>query len=279
MINDKKVLAIVTARAGSKGLYGKNYLDFCGKPLVSWSLQAAFYSKYIDAVVVSSNCEGVRKAVFSSLTNSTCPYKAYWVNEPDSHPFILCKDKEGEPLIKYDNPNNIPCYWINRIDEHATHSSKNEQALIYCYKKMLYSYAEKFDILVNLQPTSPVRKKKLIDDVLYDMLNGGYDSAFTVSEHTPFFVQTKDKSIVKWFYNPNNRPMRQDISDSEMFLHDDGCLYAVDSNVLLETECRIGKNPLVYKNDPASSHQIDTKLDFLVLETLKKELNETGEYI
>lgn len=55
MIQDKKVLAIIPARGGSKGLPRKNILPLLGKPLVAWSIEQAKESKYIDRIVVSSD--------------------------------------------------------------------------------------------------------------------------------------------------------------------------------------------------------------------------------
>ena len=54
MINGKKVLAIIPARGGSKGLPGKNILELGGKPLIAWAIEAAQKSKYIDRLILSS---------------------------------------------------------------------------------------------------------------------------------------------------------------------------------------------------------------------------------
>jgi CMP-N,N'-diacetyllegionaminic acid synthase len=54
MIYDKKLLAIVPARGGSKRLPKKNIIDFLGKPLISWTIESALGSKYIDRLIVST---------------------------------------------------------------------------------------------------------------------------------------------------------------------------------------------------------------------------------
>jgi CMP-N-acetylneuraminic acid synthetase len=54
-----KVLAVIPARAGSKGLPGKNFLTFCGKPLIQWTLEAAIEVQEISLVVVTSDDERV----------------------------------------------------------------------------------------------------------------------------------------------------------------------------------------------------------------------------
>nr|WP_216602115.1 acylneuraminate cytidylyltransferase family protein [Vibrio pectenicida] len=48
-------MAIVPARGGSKRLPRKNILEIAGKPLISYTLEAALESKYIDQVLVSSD--------------------------------------------------------------------------------------------------------------------------------------------------------------------------------------------------------------------------------
>lgn len=55
MYNGKKILAIIPARGGSKGLPGKNIRPLCGKPLIGWSIEQAQASKYIDEIFVSTD--------------------------------------------------------------------------------------------------------------------------------------------------------------------------------------------------------------------------------
>lgn len=55
MFSGKKFIAIIPARGGSKRLPGKNVKPLCGKSLVSWAIESAKKSSYIDTVVVSTN--------------------------------------------------------------------------------------------------------------------------------------------------------------------------------------------------------------------------------
>ena len=59
MIDGKKVLAVIPARGGSKGIPKKNLVNFLGKPLLQWSIEAALNSKYITDVVVSSDDDDI----------------------------------------------------------------------------------------------------------------------------------------------------------------------------------------------------------------------------
>lgn len=55
MINNKKVLAVIPARGGSKGLPRKNIKKLIDKPLVAWPISAALNSSYVDKVVVTTD--------------------------------------------------------------------------------------------------------------------------------------------------------------------------------------------------------------------------------
>ena len=53
--NKKEVCAIILARSGSKGLKNKNLRDLDGKPLISYTINDAKKSKYIDKIIVSTD--------------------------------------------------------------------------------------------------------------------------------------------------------------------------------------------------------------------------------
>lgn len=57
MTSKKRVVAVVPARAGSKGLPGKNTRLLCGKPLLAWSIEAALGCSKIESVWVTSDDE------------------------------------------------------------------------------------------------------------------------------------------------------------------------------------------------------------------------------
>ena len=53
--NDKKVIAIIPARSGSKSIKDKNIVNFRGKPLIAWTIEQCFKSKKIDKVFLSTD--------------------------------------------------------------------------------------------------------------------------------------------------------------------------------------------------------------------------------
>ncbi len=56
---NKNIIAIILARGGSKGIPNKNILNFCGKPLVAWSVIQAKLTKEIDDVYISSDSDKI----------------------------------------------------------------------------------------------------------------------------------------------------------------------------------------------------------------------------
>ena len=57
----EKVLAIITARGGSKRIPRKNIKEFCGKPIIQYSIEAALQSKVFDEVMVSTEDAEIRE--------------------------------------------------------------------------------------------------------------------------------------------------------------------------------------------------------------------------
>jgi len=63
MIEENKVLAIIPARGGSKGIPKKNIIDVGGKPLVYYSINVAKESRFIDRVIVSTDNKEIAEIV------------------------------------------------------------------------------------------------------------------------------------------------------------------------------------------------------------------------
>ena len=59
MIDNKKVLAIIPARGGSKGIPRKNVKAISGKPMIQYTIEAAKECQYIDKVIVSTEDEEI----------------------------------------------------------------------------------------------------------------------------------------------------------------------------------------------------------------------------
>lgn len=59
MYNGKKILSLIPARGGSKGIKNKNIIDLSGQPLISYTIISALESKFIDRTVVTTDSEAI----------------------------------------------------------------------------------------------------------------------------------------------------------------------------------------------------------------------------
>ncbi|MET3697640.1 N-acylneuraminate cytidylyltransferase [Bacillus oleivorans] len=73
MINGKKVLAIIPARGGSKGVKKKNIRLLGGKPLIAWTIEVAKKSIYLDKIMVTTDDEEIMKV--SEEWGADVPFK------------------------------------------------------------------------------------------------------------------------------------------------------------------------------------------------------------
>jgi len=65
-VQGKRVLALITARGGSKGLPRKNVLLAAGKPLVEWTIDAAISAECVERIVLSSDDHEIMDAARSA---------------------------------------------------------------------------------------------------------------------------------------------------------------------------------------------------------------------
>jgi CMP-N,N'-diacetyllegionaminic acid synthase len=82
MNNNKPVLGLICARGGSKGVPGKNVRDFCGKPLIAWSIECARSCPEITDIVVSTDDEEIAAVA-----------RNYGAEVPFMRPPMLAQDK------------------------------------------------------------------------------------------------------------------------------------------------------------------------------------------
>ncbi len=68
----KKILCVIPARSGSKGIKNKNMVYLKGKPLIYWTIKVAKKIRYFDKIVVSTNSKKIKK--FSEKNKVEVPY-------------------------------------------------------------------------------------------------------------------------------------------------------------------------------------------------------------
>ena len=91
-----KSIAIITARGGSKRIPKKNIKEFCGKPIIAYSIEAAINSGLFDEVMVSTDSEEI--AAIARQYGAKVPF---FRSEATSNDFASTRDVLVEVLDKY----------------------------------------------------------------------------------------------------------------------------------------------------------------------------------
>lgn len=125
MYKGQRILGIIPARGGSKGLKGKNVKPLRGKPLISWTIEQAKQSECIDTLIVNTDDEEISRTAL-----------AFGAEIPFLRPAELARD-----------------------------ASPVAESILYTIR-FFEDRGERFDILVLLECTSPLRYPGDIDHVL-----------------------------------------------------------------------------------------------------------------
>lgn len=90
VMNNPKILAIIPARGGSKGVLRKNIKMLAGKPLIAWTIEEAKKSKYISRLILSSEDDEIINVA-----------KKYGCEVPFKRPIELAQDNTPgiEPVL------------------------------------------------------------------------------------------------------------------------------------------------------------------------------------
>ncbi len=95
--NAMKTIAIITARGGSKRIPRKNIKEFCGKPILAYSIEAALNSGIFDAVMVSTDDEEI--ADIARTYGAEVPF---FRSEKTANDYAVTSDVLQEVLAEYE---------------------------------------------------------------------------------------------------------------------------------------------------------------------------------
>ena len=226
---NKKIVSLITARGGSKGIPRKNIIDVNGHPLISYTIKKSQESKVHETWVSTED---------NTIQEISKSYGARVINRPN----------------KLSNDVIMP-------DAALVHFAENYE----------------FDILVFIQPTSPLLDSKYINLGL-DMLKK-YDSVFSAYKEHWYPRWTKQfkpnnwdisnrprNAGVGWNQGDNNkRPRRQD--KQELYV-ENGAFYITTKENLLESQLRYSKNIGIVEMPYYESFQIDSENDLQLIKKL-----------
>lgn len=224
MYKNKTFLAVVPARSGSKRLPKKNVLNLCGKPLISWTIDSAIKSKYLDKIVISS----------------------------DDNVILDIANKQGVHSIK--RPNQLA----------------NDLATSYDVVKHTLDNIESYDFVVLLQPTSPLRDEKHIDDAIEFLEEKKANAVISVCEmdHSPLWSNTLDRSLSMRGFIKNEflNKRSQDLDKSYRL---NGAIYICKTDNLVKEQGFFLKDKIyAFIMDRESSVDIDQDIDFKIAAAL-----------
>ena len=222
MYKNKTILAIVPARGNSKGIKNKNLKKIKGFSLVEHAGNILKRISWIDYSIISSDSDKIIKAAKKS--NLECIFK---------------------------RPKNISG---DRIGDHAVieHALKTVEKL----KK------NKIDIILLIQPTSPLRKVIHIKNVIKKIIDEKLDSVWTISKIDLKFHPLKQLTLqnnILSHYNEKGKSIiaRQQLNNT---YYRNGVAYAVTRKLVLKNKNLIGNKSSGYLiNTPQVS--IDTLKD------------------
>ena len=232
MINGKEILGIIPARAGSKGLRHKNMKLFCGKPLISWTVEAALKSKYIDKVIVSTDSQDIAKIV-----------NQYGELAPFIRPTFLSTDT----ALSID------------VIRHVCEYSKQQ-------------YSKEYDYIALLEPTSPLRETTDIDNAIFKLNTKNVSSVVgiskTESQNPAFLVKKNAKDFISWYDTSQSIGIRRQEVDPIFYL--EGSIYVSDRNKLFEENSFYHDETIGYVMSKDKSLEIDDEFDFIMAEALMR---------
>lgn len=224
MYGDCKILGLIPARGGSKGIKNKNVVDLCGKPLIAYTIEAARNSSYIDNIVVTTDSENIAEV------------SKKWGGEV---PFL-------------------------RPKELAEDTSTTLEAVLHAIK-ILENNGQQFDVLVLLQPTSPLRTAEDIDNAIRIFFEKDRQSVVGVSEVAdhPILVRTiGKKGKLEKLLSLNSTCRRQDMPK---YYRVNGSLY-VNNIANLNLDTSFNDNEIPYVMDKDHSADIDEIQDLYMVE-------------
>lgn len=230
MYKNNKVLCVIPARGGSKGLPGKNIKNLLGKPLIAYTIEQARQSQYIDRIIVSTESDEIARIS-----------KEFGAEIPFIRPIDLSGDNVGTIDVLLH-----AIYWLEVNDNYL------------------------FDILVVLHVTAPLRNVTDIDNSIKLLVDENADNVFSVTEshRNPYFnmieVNGDGKVSLAKEGNYTTRQSTPKVYDMN------ASIYVWWKEILKKKKRLFLKKTSVYIMPKERSLDIDSELDVVFVELLMK---------
>ena len=234
MFEGKRVLAVVPARGGSKGLPRKNLQPLLGRSLIAHVGECVGAMPIIDRAVVSTDDEAI--AAEADAAGIAAPFR---------RPVNIAGDRIGDLEVLLHALNTIEA--LDKVE---------------------------YDVVLMLQPTSPLRRPKDVVLTVERLVKGGFDAVWSVSptdlKYHPLkqlLVDPDSGNITLFDESGRDIIARQQLTE---IYHRNGVAYAFTRACLLEYESIYGvKTGAVVIDRPVIS--IDTKEDLIAAEKIMED--------
>lgn len=229
-----KVLGVIPARGGSKGVPRKNLQMLVGNPLIFYVINAALESKLLNRVIVSTEDEEIARVA-----------RSYGAEVPFTRPKELARDEVSLiPVVQHA---------MRYLDE-------NE--------------GWKADIIVSIQPTSPLIESLDIDSAIDKLIKTGCDSVVSVCKIVhghPYWAMRLDGDKLTPLNPEGHRYLQR--QDLPAFYMINGALYVRRRKVLENWNGRdfaLSKDVRAIVMDEIKSIDINAPLDLMIAEAAIK---------
>ena len=233
MIDNARVLAIVPARSGSKGLPLKNIRPLAGKPLLAWPIEAARASAYVDRVIISTDDAGF--AEIAVRHGADAPFLRPAALAGDASPSI---DFILHAIDMLEAAGDAYDYVV--VLEPT--SPLTEAADVDAALRQLHGARDAADAIVGVTPL--------------------------VTSHPAFAVRRDGQGVIQPFLNASfgHLPRRQDL---EPLFSMDGSLYISTVPALRRERGFCHGRTLGYETARHKAYEVDDLVDFICIEAVK----------
>jgi CMP-N-acetylneuraminic acid synthetase len=226
----KNTIGLIPARMGSKGIPGKNWREINGKPLISWTIEAALNSQQIDKVIVSTDDEKIME-----------------ISQSYGLEVIERSDAESSDSA---SAKDVIRHGVARLQD---------------YKNIIY-----------LQPTSPLRHPRTIDEALKFFGNSNNGSLVSVTAGAkPLEWTFKLSELNQLIPQTSNKVLNR--QDTAPYFVLNGAIYISDLLELKENDFNLLRNnSLGFVMSKIESIDIDDDFDFQIAEYFLRQKNDRG---
>lgn len=230
MYKDKKILAVITARGGSKGIPKKNIKMLGGKPLIVWTIEAAKNAKYLTDFILSTDDAEIAEVA----RGFGCPI-----------PFV-------------------------RPEELASDSAKSIPVVQHALTWMKENQNKEYDYLMILQPTSPFRTSDDIDQAIQKIVDTNSDSVMGMVKLVDFSIpklkRLEDSDVIKpWLEEEGKESKsRHELAD----VYKRNCAIYLTRTDLIMAGDLFGTISRAFVMPPERSIDTNTSFDFIVAEAV-----------